>query len=121
MVDTLTLKGGVSSIPFSSFANLEFDPTKTDSLSSSLFYYFVLGEPGGPIVGSFQWNYTLSTTVDGTGTLPSTVFTLGSESGPWTQIPGHPFLIQIDGGGRARAELVDSGKHGLLGGGSCRP
>ena len=97
VVDTLTLNGGLSSIPCSGFANVEFDPTKTDTLSSSLFYYFVLGQPGGPSLGSFYWNYTLSTTVDGTGTLPGTASTLGSESGPWTQVPGAPSLIQING------------------------
>ena len=97
VVDTLTLKGGLSSIPSSGFANVEFDPTKTDSLSSSLFYYFVLGQPGSPSLGSFAWDYTVSTTVEGTGTLPNTASSLGSESGPWTQIPAAPFLIQING------------------------
>ena len=98
VVDTLTLKGGLSSIPFLDFANVEFDPTKTDSLSSSLFYYFVLGQPDSTdIGGSFMWNYTLSTTVDGTGTLPNTVAALGGVSSPWTQTPGAPFLIQING------------------------
>lgn len=97
VVDTLTLKGGLSSIPLLGSANVEFDPTKTDSLSSSLFYYFVLGQPSNPSVVSFYWNYTLSTTVAGTGTLPNTASTLGSESGPWTQVPGTPSLIQING------------------------
>jgi hypothetical protein len=98
VVDTLTLKGGLSSIPFLGSANVEFDPTKTDSLSSSLFYYFVLGQPDSTeLGGSFMWNFTLSTTVHGTGTLPNVAGSLGGDSGSWTQAPGAPFLIQVNG------------------------
>ena len=120
VVDTLTLKGGLSSIPFLGFANVEFDPKRP---TASVAACSITSSSASPQVPTRAFSI---------GITPYRPRWMGPERfptprRPWevNQVHGHrsgrTVLDPDQRRGRARAELVDSGEHGLPGGGSCRP
>ena len=100
LLATFSYKAG--SIPTSGFANVEFD-TSPISLSAATNYWLVLGATynnpkAGNDFGSVTWQYTLSTTTYGPGSLPGT--NQSSDGTKWSAgdfQPNEPFLIQAGG------------------------
>ncbi len=95
LLDTLTLNGGMASIPTSGFGNVEFDPSVTIGLVSTQYYWFVLSGSSSDGSGSVQWQFTDSTSHSGPGTLPNYGFL--PTAPPWLVLGGSPFLIQVNG------------------------
>jgi hypothetical protein len=97
-----------ASIPMSSPAPVEFDPTSsTVSLSGSSFYWFVLSGASSDGTGSVQWQFadTFNTdpgSVPGSS-LPNIANLVG---GGWTLLnpPATPFLIEVNAVGGAVPE-----------------
>jgi hypothetical protein len=95
------------SIPTSSFSNVEFDPTSsTVSLNASSFYWFVLSGSSGDGSGSVQWQFTDSSALTGSGSLPNFA-SITTVAPPFGWILGNglsPFLIEVNGVGGAVPE-----------------
>jgi hypothetical protein len=95
VVATLTQVG---SIPTTGFANITFDASAPIALNPSLYYWFVLTASSTDMTGNVGWQFTDSSTVSGTGTLPNYAGYAGELPSPsWESFPGTPFLIQVNG------------------------
>ena len=101
LLTSLTLNG---TIPSTGFANVEFDPTSSVSLTASNFYWFVLSGSSSDGSGSVQWQYRDDTQSYGPGALDGIANETG---GAWTYLTGPnatPFLIQVNAVGGAVPE-----------------
>jgi hypothetical protein len=117
VVDTLIQNG---SVPSSGFANVEFDPSKTDTLDPTKFYWFVLSGSSPNDSDNVAWQFTGSTTVDGPGTLPN--YASFATGFGWLVLPAavpgapnEPQLIQVNALGQAPAPEPSTVVLGLFG------
>jgi hypothetical protein len=109
---------GINNLPYipiigPSYGDLSFTPAMTGLLlSADTSYWFVLGASG---TGSFQWQFTDSSTVSGEGSLPNTA--VSNSPGIWSVYPdsAEPFLIQVNASVPEPSTFVLIGWAGLIG------
>jgi hypothetical protein len=98
VLTTFTLNAGTP-IPTTGngYANVEFDPNSTVNLAANTPYWFVLEGQSSDGTGLVYWQYTLSTTTHGPGTLPfGGVFYTDPPGQSWQVFPNEPSLIQVN-------------------------
>jgi hypothetical protein len=79
------------------YANVLFTPTSTVNLDANTPYWFVLEGQSSDGSGLVYWQYTLSTTTYGPGSLPKAAILFTEPPGnDWQVFSGQPSLIQVN-------------------------